>query len=251
MQFDWSTFALQTVNFAVLVWLLHRFLYRPVLRMVDARRAAIDKQYADAQAAETNAEDRLAAIEAERAGIARERNALLTQTAAEAEQAAAARSAQAERDAASLIENAHRTIAAERQQALVEARHAALDLGADIASRLLAEIPISLRAEAWLDLIEQHLAAIPSPEKQSLIRQLANGVHLNVVTAAALPADAAALWHSRLERALGNEIVVDFGVDPKLVAGAELHFPKAILRFSWQDALMSMRANLQPDGDAR
>jgi len=42
MHFDWSTFALQTANFAILVWLLHRFLYRPVLRLLDARRAEID-----------------------------------------------------------------------------------------------------------------------------------------------------------------------------------------------------------------
>jgi len=35
MHFDWSTFALQTVNFAILVWLLHRFLYRPVLRLLE------------------------------------------------------------------------------------------------------------------------------------------------------------------------------------------------------------------------
>jgi len=53
MHFDWSTFALQTVNFAILVWLLHRFLYRPVLRLLDARRAEIDKQYAESHMAET------------------------------------------------------------------------------------------------------------------------------------------------------------------------------------------------------
>ena len=77
MHFDWSTFALQTVNFAILVWLLHRFLYRPVLRLIDARRAEIDKQYADARGAETKAKDQLAAVAAERAGIAAERAAAL------------------------------------------------------------------------------------------------------------------------------------------------------------------------------
>jgi hypothetical protein len=36
MRFDWGTFGLQTVNFAVPVWLLRRFLHKPVLRMIDA-----------------------------------------------------------------------------------------------------------------------------------------------------------------------------------------------------------------------
>ncbi len=61
MHFDWSTFALQTVNFAILVWLLHRFLYRPVLRLVDARRAEIEKQYAEARAVEAEAKAKAAA----------------------------------------------------------------------------------------------------------------------------------------------------------------------------------------------
>ena len=41
MHLDWWTIALQTINFAILVWLLHRFLYKPVLRMIDARKAEI------------------------------------------------------------------------------------------------------------------------------------------------------------------------------------------------------------------
>ena len=39
MHFDWWTLALQTINFAILAWLLHRFLYKRVLRVIDARRA--------------------------------------------------------------------------------------------------------------------------------------------------------------------------------------------------------------------
>jgi F-type H+-transporting ATPase subunit b len=41
MALDGWTIALQTVNFAILVWLLHRFLYRPVLRVIDARKAEV------------------------------------------------------------------------------------------------------------------------------------------------------------------------------------------------------------------
>jgi F-type H+-transporting ATPase subunit b len=251
MPFDWSTFALQTINFAILVWLLHRFLYKPVLRMVDARRAEMDKQYAEVRAAEAEAQDRLAEIESERAGIVAERSAALKQVAAEAEQAAVARLAQAERDAASLLDDARKTLAAEREQALLEARRAALDLGAEIAGRLLAHIPTPLRAEAWLDRIEKHLATIPPAEKEKLIRQLVNGGRIEVVTASVLPAEAAELWRSRLQNSLGDRVAIDFGVEPKLVAGAELHFPNAILRFSWQDALASMRADIKRDGDAR
>ena len=165
MHFDWSTFALQTVNFAILVWLLHRFLYRPVLRLVDARRTEIEKQYAAAHAAEEAAETRLAAIEKERAGIAAERSAAMTQAAAEAEEQAARRRAAAEREAAALIDAARKTIAEERERLLAEAQRQAFDLAADIARRLFAELPAKLRAEAWIERIESHLGALAGTGK--------------------------------------------------------------------------------------
>jgi F-type H+-transporting ATPase subunit b len=42
MQLDWSTLALEILNFLVLVWLLQRFLYRPILNVVTTRQAAIE-----------------------------------------------------------------------------------------------------------------------------------------------------------------------------------------------------------------
>jgi F-type H+-transporting ATPase subunit b len=249
MRFDWSTFALQTVNFAILVWLLHRFLYRPVLQLLDARRAEVEQQYADAKFAETKANDQLAAIEAERAGIAAERAAALAQASAQAAKAAAARRAQAEREAAELLDAARQTLAAERGLALAEAKRLALELGSNIAGRLLAEVPMEMRAEAWLARIEEHLAALPQTERDALQRQLVDGARLTVVTASALPAETAEAWRMRLNRTLGDRIDIDFGSDRRLVAGAELHFPNAVRRFSWHSALAAMRAEI--DGDAR
>ena len=52
MHLDWWTIGLQTVNFAVLVWLLHRFLYKPVLGVIDARKAELQRQYDDAESNE-------------------------------------------------------------------------------------------------------------------------------------------------------------------------------------------------------
>jgi F-type H+-transporting ATPase subunit b len=251
MHFDWSTLALQTVNFAILVWLLHRFLYRPVLRLIDARSAEIDKQYAEARMTEAKATAELAAVEAERAGIAAERAAALEQASAQAAEAAAARRGLAEREAAELLDAARKALAAERDLALAEARRAALDLGTEIAGRLLAEVPMKLRADAWLARLEEHLAALAQTERDALTQQLVDGAQLTVVTASALPAETTEAWRARLHRALGDQVAIGFGTDPQLVAGAELHFPNAVLRFSWQSVLTAMRAEVAGVGDAR
>ncbi|MGA8005319.1 MAG: ATP synthase F0 subunit B, partial [Burkholderiales bacterium] len=74
MQLDLTSFVLELINFAVLVWILHRFLYKPVLAAIDRRRAAVEKSLAQAKTARDEAaalkdqvEERLASWERERA----------------------------------------------------------------------------------------------------------------------------------------------------------------------------------------
>ena len=110
---------------------------------------------------------------------------------------------------------------------------------------------MKLRAEAWLARIEEHLAALPQTEKYALTQQLVDGAPLKVVTASTLPAETAEAWRARLHRTLGDQVAIGFGMDRHLVAGAELHFPNAVLRFSWQSALAAMRAEIAGDDDAR
>ena len=83
MELSWPTFFLEIINFLVLVWILKRFLYKPVLEAIAQRKAVIDKTLADAKAKEAGAQaleqqyqNRLADWENEkeklRAGVAEE-----------------------------------------------------------------------------------------------------------------------------------------------------------------------------------
>jgi len=49
MQLDWTTLVLEIINFLVLVWILKRFLYKPVLDIVARRRAGIEDAMARAE----------------------------------------------------------------------------------------------------------------------------------------------------------------------------------------------------------
>jgi F-type H+-transporting ATPase subunit b len=251
MHLDWWTIGLQTINFGILVWLLHRFLYKPVLTIIDARKAEVRRQFDAAKDVEEKAKARLAAVGAERARIAAEREAALKAAAAQAQDMAEACRAQAERDAQALLDSARKALASERERALDEARRLALDLGIDFAQRLLAEIPTKYRAEAWIERIEHHLNALPPTERDLLVRQLVDGTPLRVVTACALPSATTEQWKERLLRSLGPSGSMTFEVNPDLIAGAELHFPTAILRFSWQSALLAARTEVGAHGRPR
>lgn len=56
MQIDWITVSAQIVNFLVLVYLLQHFLYKPVIRAMDAREKRITDRLREAAAREEDAE---------------------------------------------------------------------------------------------------------------------------------------------------------------------------------------------------
>lgn len=56
MLIDWFTVSAQVINFLILVWLLQRFLYKPILHAIDERERKINDQIQQAELAKTQAQ---------------------------------------------------------------------------------------------------------------------------------------------------------------------------------------------------
>ena len=84
MPIDWFTVGAQGINFLVLVWLLKRFLYQPILNGLDAREQKIKKILEDADTSKTAALKLKAELEHEHQQIAQQRVAILSDVNAEA-----------------------------------------------------------------------------------------------------------------------------------------------------------------------
>jgi len=56
MKINWFTLIAQVINFLVLMWLLKRYLYKPILKAIDERENKILEQLKDAEAKKTEAE---------------------------------------------------------------------------------------------------------------------------------------------------------------------------------------------------
>src|SRR5271169_3550305 len=56
MLIDWFTVGAQALNFIILVWLLKRYLYKPILDAIDAREKRIAAQLADADKKKADAQ---------------------------------------------------------------------------------------------------------------------------------------------------------------------------------------------------
>ena len=77
MLIDWFTVSAQVVNFLILVWLMKRFLYKPILHAIDAREQRIATELADADAKRAEAEKEREKFQKNNEEFNRQRNDLL------------------------------------------------------------------------------------------------------------------------------------------------------------------------------
>ncbi|CAJ5800206.1 F0F1 ATP synthase subunit delta [Burkholderia pseudomallei] len=247
MRIDWSTLALQTVNVVVLVWLLSRFLFRPVSDIIAKRQAAARKLIDDASRERDAAHAERERARAERASLAAARDDALkdalAQAAAERERlnAAARADAQALRDAARAQADAD---AVQRAKAL-DAR--ATRLAIDIAAKLLARLPDSARVAGFVDGVAASLARLPADVRASLADEDAQ---VRLVAPRALTAQEAAACRAAFAASVGRPLEPDVRVDPALIAGLELESKYANVRNSLRQDLATIEAALLNEDDA-
>ncbi|WP_158243169.1 F0F1 ATP synthase subunit B family protein [Acidimangrovimonas sediminis] len=242
MTIDWWTLGLQAVNFAILVWLLRRFLYAPVRRVIAARKREVEAAQEAAAAACATAEEEARRLREARAALEAERQGVLDQAAAEAAETAKAALAEARAAAAVQVEKAQAAIAAERQAALEAAQGDLAALATGLAGRILQDTAATIAPGLFLDGLADTLARQPEAERARLAADMAApGAVATVVTASPLPPEDRAAWSARLLPLLGGQGSLGFEVDPDLLGGAELRVAHSQLKFGWADRLAAAK----------
>jgi F-type H+-transporting ATPase subunit b len=252
MHIDGWTLILQEANFLILVWLLRRFLYRPVLAVIDQRRQATDAVLAEAATAQTVAEEMHRDLEAQRAAIGTDRDRLIEAAHAQAEAERAALLDKARHEAESLLADARARIERERRDAAAALRDRAGRLAVVIAQRLAQSIAPEGdgAADLFLGRICSALQGLPGGERAAILDQLRGNGSVRVVTAFPLGDAARERCRQRLTAALDIPLDIHFADDRALIAGVEVHFPHTVLRHTWRDDLARALEELTADGHA-
>jgi F-type H+-transporting ATPase subunit b len=245
MSFSWSTFALQAVNFLVLVWLLKRYLFKPVGAVVAERKAEIASAQAAAEAARQSAEQARKDLESRQSQIEAERQAITDKARAQVADERAKMIEDARADIEKQKAAALKRLDEERDSAAREVIDRSIQLAIGIAQRLLQQFSAPSLEELFLDRVLNHLDHLAATERDALLGQLGrDGGQLIVATAYPLGPEAESRWRVALSQRLGEHSQIAFAVDAELIAGVELKFPHAVLRFSWRDALDDARREL-------
>jgi F-type H+-transporting ATPase subunit b len=137
VQLDPGLFIWTIATFLVLLTLLAKFAWGPLLKVLDERQAVIRKSLDDAQQARLELE-RLQRESAQIIAQARtDADNIVTQSRADAERLRQELRQSARNEAATIVKNAERQIELQTQQALRQIRQEAVDLSVMIASKLL------------------------------------------------------------------------------------------------------------------
>ncbi len=241
MQIDWWTLALQAVNGLVLIWLLARFLFRPVVDAIAARQKAAEQLLADAKAAKAAAASERDKAVAEAARLAEHRSEALKAAETEAAAAKSALLAAAQAEADKLGAAAKAEIEAERRAEALAAEDRAGRLAVDIAGKLLDRLPPEARVAAFIDGLATGLATLPEGTRASLG---ADGSSVHLTAARAVTPEEVEVCRQALAGVLGHPVAVEVSVEPELIAGIELEAPHAVVRNSFRADLIRLKSGL-------
>ncbi len=245
MLIDWFTVVAQALNFLILVWLLRRFLYKPILNAIDAREKKIAAELADAAAKKAEAKKDRDEFQHRNEEFDQQRAALLAKATEEAK--------------------------AERQRLLDEARKAADALGAKrgetlrndakhlseaisrktqeevfaITRKTLTDLATTSLEAQMTEVFARRLRALDAKAKASLTEAIKSASAPAVVRSAfALPAEQQAAVQKALNETFSADIKLRFETAPDLVSGIELTVNGQKVAWSIADYLTSLETGV-------
>ena len=241
MLIDWFTVAAQTLNFLILVWLMKRFLYKPILDAIDAREKGIAAELADADAKKAEAQKERDEFQHKNEKFDAQRAALFSKATDEAKAERQRLFDEARKAADALSAKRQETLQNDAQnlnQAIVRRTQ---DEVFAIARKTLNDLAAANLEEQISEVFTRRLRALNGDAKTSLAAALKTASQPALVRSAFdLPAEPRAAIQKALNETFSADIPLRFETAPDLVSGIELTANGQKVAWSIADYLASL-----------
>ena len=217
--FDWFTFIAQIVNFLILVWLLNRFFYAPVLSAMDRREKKLADLFEQGRANLASAEERQIELEDKLAEIESYRETRMEELEQEMEELRSTLIIEA-RDEVRLLENSWKdSLARDQERSDEEFKIAACSELLKVVDRILRDLgDRSLESQ----MIEKCVDRLVS--NNSLILPQSGDGRVLVRTSRTVPKKDCEDIEMRLRTLWPGATEIDFEENEGIIAGMELTF---------------------------
>lgn len=238
MEFNWTTFLLEIINFVVLVWILQRFLYKPVTKVIAERKAGVEKTLADAKAVETAAQVLKQQYENRMSDWEHEKIQARTQLAREMETERARMMAalnvvlEQEREKARVLEQRHALDLRRKLEA------AAFENGGQFVARLLSRVASPGLEEKIGEMLLQDLPRLAEKDLQPLRAACRKGdAKIKITSGYPLGEEQRSHLVQALSGLAGQPVACEFEHDPDLIAGLRISIGPWMLHSNLRDEL--------------
>jgi F-type H+-transporting ATPase subunit b len=257
MLIDWFTVAAQAVNFIILVWLLKRFLYKPILNAIDAREKRIATELAAADAREALARKSHDEFDEKNRQFDRDRDALMAKAALEIK-AEHGRLLDDARKAANDLLSGQRAAARNDATALMDQmmRLAATEVF-EVARRAFSDLASMTLEERLGEIFTRRLREM-KPDAKQLLDVALRAPHAAAVVRSrfALAAQEKATIQNALNEMFAADVRLTFETAPDSICGIELTVGGQKLSWSIagylgaleQKAQVLINAQIKPSG---
>ena len=240
------TYLAQIVNFLVFVAILYFLLYKPVGRMIKARRDQMEAERRDAEKKLAEAETLRAEAEQAAKELEEKRDAVLKEAREQAETQSKERLDQAEEQGRERLERFRRIMQQERTDLLDAVGAELRDTIVKVAGAVLGDA--ADLADRGIERVEALLAELSDEQRESARQALAAPDARIEVTAAAKLTDPQL---DRLKKAVGEaldleDLAVAAKEDPALLAGLELTLGHVRLEAHWRGVIDDALKQEQP-----
>lgn len=248
MLIDWFTVAAQAVNFLILVWLLKRFLYQPILDAIDAREQRIAAELADAAAKQAEANTERDTFQRKNQKFDQQRAQLMQQVneEAEAEQQRLMTEAQQAAEALSIKHQQVLTRDAENMQQSLS-RKAIQEVFA-ITRKTLSDMATTSLEQQVAELFIRRLSGLESSAKTTLAQALkstSTSEPAMLRSAFELSDGQRGAIQNALNVTFSADIALKFDTAQSLISGIELSANGQKLVWSIADYLVSLEQGVE------
>jgi F-type H+-transporting ATPase subunit b len=223
MLIDWFTVVAQAVNFLILVWLMKRYLYQPILKALDAREQRIAAELADADAKKAEAQKERDEFKSKNEEFDLERETLLSKAASDAAAEHSRLLEEARMDADVLRGKMQDKLSNEYRNLHGEISRRAQQEVFSIARKTLTDLAGAGLEERMAGVFVRRLREMDEHTKAELAKAFATSTAPALVRSAFdLPAAQRTAIQQSLNETFSAEIQVRFEIAPEIVGGIEL-----------------------------
>jgi len=241
MLIDWFTVGAQALNFIILVWLLKRFLYGPILNAVDTREKRIAAELADADAKKAEAQKERDDYQHKNEEFDQQRAALLSKATDEAKAERQRLLADARKAADALSTKRQEALRSDAQNLNQAIRRRTQQEVFAIARKALTDLATASLEERVSEAFIRRLRTIDGKAKEGIAAALKTASEPAVVRSAFdLPEAQRAAIQKALNETFLAEVPVRFEIAPDLISGIELTTNGQKIAWSIADYLASL-----------